>query len=136
MVVRTCSKILDLFKDYKDCKVGRCLKHPLFIRQRIPRVSAYVLILRNYDIQIFWEPILDFLTPPSIFNIKNTDGKDISFRKFCKDMYKKKQIKFLRERIWNNLCRNVCIALMVLIPYIEDTPHNFQLLEFQFVMDK
>lgn len=94
-----------------------------------------MLIYKAYDIRIFNEPIMSLLDPPAIFNIKNNE-KNIDFRKFCKMIYNKKKIKFLKETIWNSLCKNIAIALMCIIPYLKEDNHRFQVLEFQFALDK
>lgn len=76
-------KDFGFLKDYKNCKIGRSLRNPLFIHKLIPRIRVYVLIKNLNDIKIFNEPFLDFLTPPSIFNIVDeSDSKVPNFRKF------------------------------------------------------
>jgi hypothetical protein len=51
-------------------------------------------------------------------------------------MFEKKKIKFLKERLWNHLCKNICIALMCILPRIKEHEDDFKLLEFQFTLDK
>ena len=55
---------------------------------------------------------------------------------FENNIYYKKKVKFLRETIWNTLWKNTAIALMWIIPFIKDDPHRFQVLEFQYALDK
>ena len=98
-------KDFSFLKDYKDCRIGRSLKNPLFIKKKIPRITVFVLIKNLTDILIFNEPFLDYLIPPAIFNNPVPGDKTYNFRKFCKDMYYKKGVKFVRERLWNNICK-------------------------------